>query len=109
MQRVYKGALDLFEGLTCTEENFIVKSGFQRYASELGLVVVNPDTSPRGAGVPGEDDSYDLGTGAGFYVDATEPKWATHYNMYSYVTKEVSLFLQTASQVSCVLALLGQD
>ena len=78
-------------GLTCTEANFIQKSGFQRYAAELGLIVVNPDTSPRGAGVEGEDESYDLGTGAGFYLDATEEKWKTHYRMYSYVTKEVSL------------------
>ena len=77
-------------GLTCTEANFIQKSGFQKYASELGLIVVNPDTSPRGAGVDGEDESYDLGSGAGFYLDATEEKWKKHYRMYSYVTKEVS-------------------
>jgi len=82
-------------GLTCTEANFIQKSGFQRYASELGLIVVNPDTSPRGAGVEGEEESYDLGTGAGFYVDATEEKWKTHYRMYSYVTKELPAILQS--------------
>ncbi|XP_063714252.1 S-formylglutathione hydrolase-like [Symsagittifera roscoffensis] len=76
-------------GLTCTEANFIQKSGFQKYASELGLIVVNPDTSPRGAGVDGEDESYDLGSGAGFYLDATEEKWKKHYRMYSYVTKEL--------------------
>ncbi|XP_075264648.1 S-formylglutathione hydrolase-like [Convolutriloba macropyga] len=82
-------------GLTCTEANFIQKSGFQRYSAELGLIVVNPDTSPRGAGVEGEDESYDLGTGAGFYLDATEEKWKTHYRMYSYVTKELPEIVKT--------------
>src|SRR5690606_8938076 len=62
-------------GLTCTEENFITKAGAQRVAAELGLVIVAPDTSPRGLGHPGEDDSYDFGTGAGFYVDATAEPW----------------------------------
>ena len=76
-------------GLTCTEENFIVKAGAQRIASELGLAIVVPDTSPRGLGIPGEADSYDFGLGAGFYVDATEPPWAAGYRMYSYVTKEL--------------------
>ena len=76
-------------GLTCTEDNFIVKAGAQRIASELGLAIVVPDTSPRGLGIPGEADSYDFGLGAGFYVDATEPPWAAGYRMYSYVTKEL--------------------
>lgn len=80
---------DSILGLTCTEQNFIVKSGFQRYASEHNLIVVGPDTSPRGAGVEGEDDDWKLGTGAGFYVDATQPKWAKNYRMFSYVTKEL--------------------
>jgi S-formylglutathione hydrolase len=62
-------------GLTCTEENFVIKAGAQRTASELGLMLVAPDTSPRGQGVPGEDESYDLGTGAGFYLDATREPW----------------------------------
>lgn len=74
-------------GLTCTDENFLTKAGAQRVAAELGIMLVMPDTSPRGLGIEGEDDSYDFGSGAGFYVDATEPKWAKHYNMYSYVTK----------------------
>ena len=68
--------LTYLSGLTCTEENFVIKAGAQRLASELGLMVVAPDTSPRGAGVPGEDDDYDLGTAAGFYVDATEAPWS---------------------------------
>jgi S-formylglutathione hydrolase len=76
-------------GLTCTEENFTVKAGAQRVAAELGLVIVAPDTSPRGVNIPGEDDSYDFGSGAGFYLDATEAPWSQHYRMYSYVTGEL--------------------
>ena len=76
-------------GLTCTEENFTVKAGAQRYAAEHGVMLVAPDTSPRGAGIDGEDDDYDFGTGAGFYVDATEPPWNQNYRMYSYVTREL--------------------
>ncbi len=75
-------------GLTCTERNFIEKSGFQRYASELGLIVVAPDTSPRGEGVA-NDDGYDLGQGAGFYVNATQDPWAKHYQMYDYIVEEL--------------------
>lgn len=76
-------------GLTCTQENVTTKAGFQRMAAELGLCIVCPDTSPRGAGYPGEDDAYDFGTGAGFYVDATEAPWSGMYRMYSYVTEEL--------------------
>jgi len=76
-------------GLTCTEENFMSKAGAQRVAAELGIMLVAPDTSPRNLGIEGEDDSYDFGSGAGFYINATEKKWATHYNMYDYVTKEL--------------------
>jgi S-formylglutathione hydrolase len=76
-------------GLTCTEENFIVKAGAQRVAAELGLAIVVPDTSPRGLDIPGESDSYDFGLGAGFYVDATEPPWSPGYRMYSYVAREL--------------------
>lgn len=76
-------------GLTCTEQNFITKAGAQRVAAELGLIIVAPDTSPRGVNIEGEDDSYDFGSGAGFYVDATEDKWKNNYRMYSYITKEL--------------------
>lgn len=76
-------------GLTCTEETFVIKAGAQRVAAELGLMLVAPDTSPRGANVPGEADSWDFGVGAGFYVDATAEPWARHYRMYSYVTREL--------------------
>lgn len=76
-------------GLTCTEENFMVKAGAQRYAAEHGIVLVAPDTSPRGLGVPGETDSYDFGAGASFYVNATEAPWSAHYRMYDYVVREL--------------------
>ncbi|KAH8278741.1 hypothetical protein KR018_008202, partial [Drosophila ironensis] len=76
-------------GLTCTHENFIQKSGFQQHAARHGLIVVNPDTSPRGVQIAGQDDSYDFGSGAGFYVDAKQEPWAKHYKMYSYVTEEL--------------------
>ena len=76
-------------GLTCTEENFTVKAGAQRYAAEHGVMLVAPDTSPRGVDLPGEDESYDFGSGAGFYVDATEAPWSAHYRMYSYITAEL--------------------
>lgn len=75
-------------GLTCTEENFTVKAGAQRYAAEHGIVLVAPDTSPRGEGVA-DDPAHDLGQGAGFYVDATRPPWAPHYRMFSYVAEEL--------------------
>ncbi len=83
-------ALIYLAGLTCTEETFMIKAGAQRVAAELGLLLIAPDTSPRGANVPGEDDGWDFGTGAGFYLDATEPGWKDHYRMYSYITKEVT-------------------
>ncbi len=83
-------------GLTCTEENFVIKAGAQRMASELGLLLVAPDTSPRGQALPGEDDSYDLGTGAGFYLDATQEPWSTAYQMYSYVVDELPTVLAAA-------------
>lgn len=76
-------------GLTCTEDNFIVKAGAQRVAAELGIALVVPDTSPRGVEIPGDRDSYDFGVGAGFYVDATVAPWSGHYRMYSYVAEEL--------------------
>ena len=77
-------------GLTCTEENFIVKAGAQRVAAELGLAIVVPDTSPRGLNIPGEGASYDFGLGAGFYLNATEAPWSRGYRMYSYITQELA-------------------
>lgn len=81
-------------GLTCTQENVTTKGGFQRVAAELGLCIVCPDTSPRGSNYPGEDDSYDFGSGAGFYVDATEAPWSGSYRMDSYVTKELPALIR---------------
>jgi len=75
-------------GLTCTEENFTVKAGAQRVAAELGIMLVAPDTSPRGDGVP-NDSAYDFGQGAGFYVDATQQPWAKHFQMASYLEREL--------------------
>jgi S-formylglutathione hydrolase len=75
-------------GLTCTHENAMVKAGAQAWAAEEGLALVFPDTSPRGEGVA-DDEEYDLGQGAGFYVDATEAPWAPHFSMYSYITQEL--------------------
>jgi S-formylglutathione hydrolase len=82
-------ALYWLSGLTCTEENFSVKAGAQRYAAELGLALIIPDTSPRGVNIPGEDAQMDVGTGAGFYVNATQPPWAAHYRMYDYIRDEL--------------------
>jgi S-formylglutathione hydrolase len=76
-------------GLTCTDDNVRTKAGAQRYAAELGLILVMPDTSPRGDDVPDAPERYDLGQGAGFYVNATQAPWATHYRMYDYVTREL--------------------
>lgn len=87
-------ALVWLSGLTCTEENFTTKAGAYRKAAELGLMVVAPDTSPRGADVA-DADSYDLGQGAGFYVDATEEPWAPHFRMYSYVTRDLPSVLES--------------
>jgi S-formylglutathione hydrolase len=76
-------------GLTCSEETFMIKAGAQRVAAELGLMLVAPDTSPRGVPLPGDHDNWDFGVAAGFYVDATQSPWAAHYRMYSYVTAEL--------------------
>ncbi|MFC4347034.1 S-formylglutathione hydrolase [Kordiimonas lipolytica] len=80
-------------GLTCTEDNATVKAGFQRVAAELGLMIVCPDTSPRGDDVP-DDEAYDFGKGAGFYVNATEAPWNTHFHMYDYVTRELPALIK---------------
>ncbi len=91
-------------GLTCTQDNVTTKGGFQRYAAEHGLAVICPDTSPRGAGIAGEDDDYDFGTGAGFYVDASETPWSSQYRMYSYVTAELPAVLSANFSVDTTRA-----
>ena len=82
-------ALLYLAGLTCTEETFPTKAGAQRLAAELGLALITPDTSPRGAGVAGEADAWDFGVGAGFYLDATQAPWSTHWRMESYLLEEL--------------------
>ena len=81
-------------GLTCTEENFRIKAGVQRYAAEAGIIVVSPDTSPRGEDVP-DDPDYGYGQGAGFYLDATQEPWSEHFNMYSYILKDLLSVLES--------------
>ena len=92
-------ALYWLSGLTCTWANFTEKAGVQRHAAAHGLIIVAPDTSPRGLGLPGEDDAYDFGSGAGFYVDATAMPWAPHYRMYTYVTQELPALIEAALPV----------
>jgi S-formylglutathione hydrolase len=82
-------------GLTCTEETFMIKAGAQRIAAELGLMLVAPDTSPRGLKLPGESDSWDFGVAAGFYLDATQAPWAPHFRMYTYVTQELRQLVES--------------
>jgi len=81
--------LTYLAGLTCTEETFIIKAGAQRLAAELGLILVAPDTSPRGTDIPGQADSWDFGLGAGFYVDAIQAPWSAHWRMQSYISEEL--------------------
>ena len=80
--------LYFLSGITCTEQNFIQKSGFQQFASKNQMAVIVPDTSPRGENIP-DDENYKLGCGAGFYLNATQEPWSQNYNMYDYITKEL--------------------
>lgn len=92
-------ALYFLAGLTCTEETFITKSGALPFAARHGLMLVAPDTSPRGTGIEGEDTDWDFGSGAGFYIDATREPWANHYRMYSYVVHELPELIAAHFQV----------
>lgn len=87
-------ALYWLSGLTCTHENFMQKAGAQQYAAKFGLALIAPDTSPRGVGLPGEDDDWDFGTGAGFYLNAEKEPWAKHYNMYDYIVTELPTLIE---------------
>ena len=89
LQGAKRPVLVYLAGLTCNEDTFMTKAGAQRLAADLGLILVAPDTSPRGAQVPGEADAWDFGVGAGFYLDATQAPWATHWRMESYLTREL--------------------
>jgi S-formylglutathione hydrolase len=93
-------ALLWLSGLTCTDENFMIKAGAQRIAAELGIALVCPDTSPRGTDFPGEHDDFDFGSGAGFYVNATQPPWSANYRMYDYVTGELPALVEAGLPVN---------
>lgn len=95
-------------GLSCSEQNFITKAGAQRYAAEHGVVIVVPDTSPRGEGVA-DDEAYDLGHGAGFYVNATRQPWATHFHMYDYIVDELPTLIEANFPVSDRRAISGHS
>ncbi|HKS33945.1 MAG TPA: S-formylglutathione hydrolase [Enterobacteriaceae bacterium] len=95
-------------GLTCNDENFTTKAGAQRIAAELGIVLVMPDTSPRGDNVA-DDDGYDLGKGAGFYLNATREPWAAHYRMYDYLTDELPALISERFNVSDRCAITGHS
>lgn len=86
-------AIFFLAGLTCNEETFMMKAGAQKIAAREGLILIAPDTSPRGANLPGDSDSWDLGVGAGFYLDASEEPWRRHYSMESYIVKELRTLL----------------
>ena len=95
-------------GLTCTEQNFITKAGAQRYAAEHGLILVAPDTSPRGEDVA-DADGYDLGKGAGFYLNATQSPWSAHYRMYDYVVSELPTLIEANFPVTDARAISGHS
>jgi len=86
-------AIFFLAGLTCTEETFMIKAGAQNVAAREGLILITPDTSPRGANIPGDSDAWDFGVGAGFYLDATEAPWNAHYRMESYIVHELRILL----------------
>ena len=95
-------------GLTCTDENFMQKSGAQRIAAELGIVIVAPDTSPRGEFVA-NDESFDLGQGASFYVNATQAPWNAHYQMYDYIVKELPALIESIFSVTQQRSIAGHS
>ncbi|WP_339676108.1 S-formylglutathione hydrolase [uncultured Zhongshania sp.] len=95
-------------GLTCTDENFMQKSGAQAIAAELGIAIVTPDTSPRGDDVA-DDEGYDLGKGAGFYVNATQAPWNRHYQMYDYIVEELPTLIEANFPVSGMRSISGHS
>lgn len=97
-----KGCLIWLSGLTCTDENFITKAGSQKYLDDNKMMVICPDTSPRGLNLPGEHESYDFGSGAGFYVDATTDGYKDSYRMYSYVATELYEIIRSYFKVNSI-------
>lgn len=95
-------------GLTCTEQNFITKAGAQRYAAEHGVIIVAPDTSPRGEGVA-NDEAYDMGQGAGFYLNATREPWAKHFRMYDYIVKELPALIEANFPATDARSIFGHS
>ena len=104
-----RGALIWLSGLTCTEENFIAKAGAPRWLRESQMMVICPDTSPRGLNLPAEHDAYDFGSGAGFYVDATTDGYRDHYQMYSYVSHELYGIVQKEFEMKDRIAISGHS
>ncbi len=95
-------------GLTCNEQNFITKAGAQGYAAKHGVILVAPDSSPRGEGVA-DDEAYDLGQGAGFYLNATREPWAKHYRMYDYITQELPALVDAHFPTTTARAISGHS
>lgn len=95
-------------GLTCTEQNFITKAGAQQWAEKHGIIVVAPDTSPRGEGVA-NDDAYDMGQGAGFYINATQDPWAKHYQMFDYITEELPNLIEEHFAATSARSIFGHS
>ncbi|WP_293414607.1 S-formylglutathione hydrolase [Piscinibacter sp.] len=103
-------ALIWLAGLTCNEQTFMIKAGAQRVAAQLGVALIAPDTSPRGAKVPGEEEDWDFGVGAGFYLDATEPAWSKHYRMESWLVRELVPLLSSSFRIDAKrLGLFGHS
>mmetsp|Transcript_4061 Transcript_4061/g.7843 ORF Transcript_4061/g.7843 Transcript_4061/m.7843 type:complete len:288 (-) Transcript_4061:194-1057(-) len=102
-------ALYWLSGLTCNEDNFIQKAGACKYAAKEGIALICPDTSPRGTDIEGEHDGWDFGSGAGFYVNATEEKWKDNYNMYDYVTKELISLAEADLPITNVRSVFGHS
>ncbi len=101
-------ALWYLSGLTCTHENAMVKAGLQAHAAQAGIALVFPDTSPRGEAVA-DDEAYDLGQGAGFYVNATRPPWRDHYQMYDYITRELPALVRSALPIGAAQGVTGHS
>ncbi|WP_417437685.1 S-formylglutathione hydrolase [Idiomarina sp.] len=103
-------AVYFLSGLTCTDENFSTKAGAQRVATELGIALIVPDTSPRGDNVADDPDgAYDLGLGAGFYVNATQEPWKNHYQMYDYIVKELPELVEAELPINDKRAIAGHS